>query len=1090
MLQTLVSKTDFMKTLVSCVCVLLFTTMCTAQQAPMLKVGNSQVGLSSLDITVEIIGNKATTTFDMLYYNPKNQVLEGELSFPLGENFNVSRFALDVNGKLREAVVVDKELGRIAFEEVVRRRVDPALLEKGTGNNYKARIYPIPAKGYKRVVLAYEQELLYKESSYYYDLPLHFENQLQNFSLDITVYEQEAQPVIEKGTVSGLNFKNWQRNFRTQLEKSNYTPNKSLLINIPTKVNTKKVLVSDDYFYSHLILNPQKKLRKKASEITLFWDASFSMKDRDFAKEVKLLDQYFSYTKDVVVQLKTFSNTIRKEEKYRIRNGNWSMLKKELQNTVYDGGTRYELLNTITKDSDLVLLFSDGIQSLSAASYDTKIPLIVINSGKKSNHAALKAMAEASNGSYINLTAKSAQEAFETLKYQQYQFLGVDSSVKMMDLYPKAGINVDNTFSIAGKNIHTTKSIVLYFGYDNQVYESITLNLKDSQQGTSNIPRLWAQKRLDFLQKNAKENKKDIIQLATNYGLVTDYTSLIVLEFARDYARYKIEPPEELLKEYKEILAEMERNNGKLPVIIEVMNDEEEIEEMEITREFDDVRISGNQLSSGFVNTGAINTDQLSRRVPPNSIEIKEVVTEEDSIEEVPFVMIEKTPIFPGCEHITDPLELKKCFSNKVQQHVIANFNTAVANDLNLPQGRRSAYALFTINREGYVEDIRIRSSHEEITNELRRVLRLFPAVIPGKQRGKNVNVRYTLPFVFMVNSDGKVVQNAARRRPSSNNVTSTTPVNRYKYNGTLQVADPTLKAPYIEELRQLSTVNEAYNFYVLQRAKYEATPAYFVDVSNFFRNELNAVEISNRIVSNIAETDFDDYELLKVYGYQLQATNQHKLALFMFQRILELRTEDVQSYRDLALAYENIGDCQEAFNVLNDILSGKIYENTHRRVFKGVNAIVMNELNHLLEKYKGDIDTSQQKSLVLQPETFDVRIVVDWNHNDTDIDLHIIDPNREECSYKNTETKIGGHMSKDMTQGFGPEEFTLKKAIKGDYFIKVNYYGDRYQKIENPTFMKVTMYSHYGTLKETKEVKIIRLTKSKDKQIVAKMSF
>jgi uncharacterized protein YfaP (DUF2135 family) len=44
------------------------------------------------------------------------------------------------------------------------------------------------------------------------------------------------------------------------------------------------------------------------------------------------------------------------------------------------------------------------------------------------------------------------------------------------------------------------------------------------------------------------------------------------------------------------------------------------------------------------------------------------------------------------------------------------------------------------------------------------------------------------------------------------------------------------------------------------------------------------------------------------------------------------------------------------------------------------------------------------------------------------------------------------------MTAGFGPEEFTLRKAIKGDYFVKIKYYGDRYQKTENPTFMKATV--------------------------------
>ena len=66
----------------------------------------------------------------MLFYNPTNAVLEGALDFPLGDGASVSRFALDINGKLREAVVVDKELGRIAFEAVVRRKSRSSLIRE------------------------------------------------------------------------------------------------------------------------------------------------------------------------------------------------------------------------------------------------------------------------------------------------------------------------------------------------------------------------------------------------------------------------------------------------------------------------------------------------------------------------------------------------------------------------------------------------------------------------------------------------------------------------------------------------------------------------------------------------------------------------------------------------------------------------------------------------------------------------------------------------------------------------------------------------------------------------------------------------
>ena len=117
------------------------------------------------------------------------------------------------------------------------------------------------------------------------------------------------------------------------------------------------------------------------------------------------------------------------------------------------------------------------------------------------------------------------------------------------------------------------------------------------------------------------------------------------------------------------------------------------------------------------------------------------------------------------------------------------------------------------------------------------------------------------------------------------------------------------------------------------------------------------------------------------------------------------------------------------------------------------------------------------------------MRVVIDWNHNDTDIDLHIVDPNLEECFYGNIKTKMGGRLSKDMTQGFGPEEFSLENATLGSYYIKIDYFGDRYQKIENPTFMKMSIYENYGTKEQKRRIKVMRLSKETDNKLIERVA-
>src|SRR5580693_5746415 len=106
-------------------------------QAPQLTVdgkSNNGVKLQELKIDVAVYGNISRTTWQMTFYNSTARILEGTLTFPLKDGVSVSRYALDINGKMREAVPVDRGKGTVTFESVERRRIDPGLLEKVDGN--------------------------------------------------------------------------------------------------------------------------------------------------------------------------------------------------------------------------------------------------------------------------------------------------------------------------------------------------------------------------------------------------------------------------------------------------------------------------------------------------------------------------------------------------------------------------------------------------------------------------------------------------------------------------------------------------------------------------------------------------------------------------------------------------------------------------------------------------------------------------------------------------------------------------------------------------------------------------------------------
>ena len=77
-----------------------------------------------------------------------------------------------------------------------------------------------------------------------------------------------------------------------------------------------------------------------------------------------------------------------------------------------------------------------------------------------------------------------------------------------------------------------------------------------------------------------------------------------------------------------------------------------------------------------------------------------------------------------------------------------------------------------------------------------------------------------------------------------------------------------------------------------------------------------------------------------------------------------------------------------------------------------------------------------------------DLRVVLDWDADDTDVDLHVIDPNGEEVYYDHRTSCQGGAITRDATGGYGPEEFAPKVAKPGRYRVEANFYGHREQML------------------------------------------
>ncbi|NND51655.1 MAG: energy transducer TonB [Flavobacteriaceae bacterium] len=130
-------------------------------------------------------------------------------------------------------------------------------------------------------------------------------------------------------------------------------------------------------------------------------------------------------------------------------------------------------------------------------------------------------------------------------------------------------------------------------------------------------------------------------------------------------------------------------------------------------------------------------------------VEVEEVEVEDlDEDVPVPFSVVEKVPIFPGCTGRSNA-ELKTCFQKKMQEHLIKHFKyPEVAMEMEITG---KVFVMFEINKDGVVSGIRSRGPDKLLEKEAERIISLLPKMIPGKQRGMAVRVPYSIPINFQI---------------------------------------------------------------------------------------------------------------------------------------------------------------------------------------------------------------------------------------------------------------------------------------------------------------------------------------------------
>ncbi len=548
--------------------------------------------LNECSIDVRFVGSLAETEMTLVYENKSSRQLEGTFYFPLQEGQFITDFQMETSGIFRPASVVTKKEGRVAFEATIRRKIDPALLEWTQGNNFKARVFPIPANGKKTIRIVFAQVLKQENDVMTFDLPLNFKDRMKKFEIKGS-FDGNSQLEYNKASSSyPIRIEQSTGGFTFNYVQQDIYANQPLRIELPLKQQQPssgyELNDSSAVVLSHLCLTNTERPKRLPNELTLLWDVSSSSSSRDFERERAVLTAYLEKLGNAKLHVITFSNAIHSRETIDLTSGyNVGMLFTRLAQLPMDGGTQLGIIQPSDLKGEEVVLLSDclsnfGKDDLKAAPNQR---VIVLTSSSSTDPSRAKAIA-ASNGEYIPLANFSVGEATQRLQTERIRFLGIEGVPN--DQVTGIGSTYTTNFSVCAKTpVSKLEKVTYLFGYGNTVDRKIDIKPSCSFSSDGDlVERLWAARKIEDLDVQPEKNKAEIEQLGLKYSLISRYTSLIVLDRLEDYLEYGILPPKDLQKEYNARINEQKKNEAQEAKDHEamVLNDFEELKKWYVAK--------------------------------------------------------------------------------------------------------------------------------------------------------------------------------------------------------------------------------------------------------------------------------------------------------------------------------------------------------------------------------------------------------------------------------------------------------------------------------------------------------------------------
>jgi tetratricopeptide (TPR) repeat protein/Mg-chelatase subunit ChlD len=523
----------------------------------------------------------AETQVDQTFFNPHARNVEGWYWFTVPAGASVTGFALETNGVLVEGELIERQLAAAHYAAAISTGHQPALLEWVNSRTFRARIYPVPAGGSRRVVLRYLELMPSTDGRLRYVYPLQGAEGVRVGEFSLTVDLGEAGTRMAIATLAEARVEDNGR--RVTMRRSGFKPLSDFQLEARVLAPVPPVRVSRfapggesaDYVMARYVPDVRwDDVGALPGEVVLVVDTSAggdegSRQLRTAAAEAVLRalseeDRFALVRLDVAATVLYPPTGLAPAKPAEI-----SAALERLADTPPGGATDLAALFDVAlgrlhgAEQPAVVYVGDGWATsgemggeqlagrLSRALSTSRARLFTLAAGGEANLPLLSALARAGGG--VSLALDSPEETTD----RALRLAAAIKTPTITDLELDLGAGLDETFVSAHGKVSRGQEVVLLARTHHGVPPVVTVKgrlagkpftrqhpvVTESSVASSLVPRLWAAesiRRLLGTVADPEEVRGKVIKVGVEYGLVTPFTSFIALESEAAYRQQGI----------------------------------------------------------------------------------------------------------------------------------------------------------------------------------------------------------------------------------------------------------------------------------------------------------------------------------------------------------------------------------------------------------------------------------------------------------------------------------------------------------------------------------------------------------------------